>query len=618
MVFFGLLGDLFPGHNPPRKVNPTLEEYVRQSCESLGNHPDDVFQLKVVQLEELLEIRHCVFVMGPPGAGKTQCWKTLAQARNLQGQKTKVVDINPKSVKTEELYGFISMATREWKDGLLSKIMRDLGEIPDEKPKWIILDGDLDANWIESMNSVMDDNKMLTLASNERIPLKPHMRMIFEIRDLRFATPATVSRAGILYISTDDGTQWQSLIQSWLLKIEQEEPVEGKDNVALKEKLAQCFSDYVKPTLRWLAKTVRPIVSLQDMNFVQTLLFLLDGTLTDQIRYSEAADALEKAFVFAMIWAMGSALTVTDDGTDNRKLFSDWWRSEWRSVKLPTQYTIFDYWYDPEANTFELWSKSPFLSADMMEYDSATPMASVTVPTPETCSVTFWMNIMVGMRRPVMLAGPAGTGKTQIVKGMLDKFDPAEMLSTSINFNFYTTSAVLQSTMAIPLVKKTGTNYGPPGQAKLVYFVDDINLPEVDLYDTQSAVALLRQHLEYEHQYDLTKLTVKNIGNTQLVACMNPTAGSFEINPRLQRWFCTFAIGLPETMSLHTIYLTFLTGHLKKFDEDVQGVARDLVRGAVSLHREIMNNFRKTAQNFHYEVKAAFIIYLLCSSHGLL
>ena len=78
------------------------------------------------------------------------------------------------------------------------------------------MDGDLDTNWIESMNSVMDMNKTLTLASNERIPLKPHMKMMFEIRDLRFASLATVSRAGVLYISTDGGEQWRALISSWV------------------------------------------------------------------------------------------------------------------------------------------------------------------------------------------------------------------------------------------------------------------------------------------------------------------------------------------------------------------------------------------------------------------
>ena len=102
----------------------------------------------------------------------------------------------------DEFYGVISLATREWKDGLFTCTMRDLSRIPDTLPKWIILDGDLDTNWIESMNSVMDDNKLLTLASNERIPLLPHMRLIFEIRDLLFASPATVSRNGMLYFSS--------------------------------------------------------------------------------------------------------------------------------------------------------------------------------------------------------------------------------------------------------------------------------------------------------------------------------------------------------------------------------------------------------------------------------
>lgn len=38
----------------------------------------------------------------------------------------------------------------------------------------------------------------------------------------------------------------------------------------------------------------------------------------------------------------------------------------------------------------------------------------ITVPTPETCSVTFWMQLLVKMRKPVMMAGPSGTGKTQV------------------------------------------------------------------------------------------------------------------------------------------------------------------------------------------------------------
>ncbi len=119
----------------------------------------------MVQLSELLEIRHCVFVMGPPGSGKTSTWKMLGKAQDKKGKKTMIVDINPKTVSTKDLYGY-NLPSKEWKDGLLSKMMRSLSEMSDTNPKWILLDGDLDANWIESMNSVMDDNKILTLANN--------------------------------------------------------------------------------------------------------------------------------------------------------------------------------------------------------------------------------------------------------------------------------------------------------------------------------------------------------------------------------------------------------------------------------------------------------------------
>lgn len=82
--------------------------------------------------------------------------------------------------------------------------MRDLANMSGDGPKWIVLDGDIDPMWIESLNTVMDDNKVLTLASNERIPLTPSMRLLFEISHLRTATPATVSRAGILFINPQD------------------------------------------------------------------------------------------------------------------------------------------------------------------------------------------------------------------------------------------------------------------------------------------------------------------------------------------------------------------------------------------------------------------------------
>ena len=108
-----------------------------------------------------------------------------------------------------------------------------------------------------------------------------------------------------------------------------------------------------------------------------------------------------------------------------------------------------------------------------------------------------------------MLIGQAGCGKTQITKGLLNELcDPSkeQYLQQIVNFNFYTDSTLLQNQLEQQLERKAGTRYGPIGKYKMIYFVDDLNMPALDKYNTQTAIALVRQHKDYDHWYDRAKL----------------------------------------------------------------------------------------------------------------
>ncbi|XP_076032504.1 dynein heavy chain at 93AB [Oratosquilla oratoria] len=588
-VFMGLIGDLFPALDVPRKKNTDFEKAVKQAACDLTLQPEDSFVLKVIQLQELLEVRHSVFIIGGAGTGKTQVWRTLFKTFHNMKKRPILSDLNPKAVTTDELFGYINASTREWKDGLFSSLMRDQANMTGDSPKWIVLDGDIDPMWIESLNTLMDDNKILTLASNERISLTPQMRLIFEISSLRTATPATVSRAGIIYLNQQD-LGWNPYVTSWL---------DRREIQSEKVNLMVLFDKYIPTCLEVLRVKFKKITPVPEITHLQMLCQLLECLLTtDNVPAESPKEFYETYFVFACVWAFGSAM-YQDGNVDYRVEFSKWWQQEFKTIKFPGNGTVFDYFIEKETLRFAHWSeKIPNLDLDL-----DIPVQSILVHTAETVRLRYILDLLMARRYPVMLVGNSGCGKTALINEKLSTL-PEDHAVCNVPFNYYTTSELLQRVLEKPLEKKAGRNYAPPGNKRLVYFVDDINMPMVDMYGTVQPHTLMRQHLDYGHWYDRAKHTLKEVSMVQYVAAMNPTAGSFTINPRLQRHFSVLAVSFPHTESLGHIYATLLDQHLRnpvmKFQQAMVKLGKPLVDSALQLHSKVTSTFMPTATKFHY------------------
>nr|XP_020748715.1 dynein heavy chain 11, axonemal isoform X1 [Odocoileus virginianus texanus] len=586
-VFLGLIGDLFPSLDVPRRRAPDFERMVRQSTVELRLQPEESFILKVVQLEELLAVRHSVFVVGNAGTGKSKILRTLNRTYVNMKQKPVWNDLNPKAVTTDELFGFIHHATREWKDGLFSSILREQANLRHDGPKWIVLDGDIDPMWIESLNTVMDDNKVLTLASSERVALTPSMKLLFEIHHLRTATPATVSRAGILYVNPQD-LGWNPYVASW---------IDRRRHQSEKANLTILFDKYVPACLDKLRTSFKTITSIPESSLVQTVCTLLECLLTpENVPSDSPKEVYEVYFVFACIWAFGGTL-LQDQLSGCQAEFSQWWHKEMKAVKFPSQGTIFDYYLDHRSKKFLPWAEK----IPQFTMDPEIPLQRALVHTSETTRLRYFVELLLEKGQPLMLVGNAGVGKTVFVGDVLAGLSEAYIVSR-VPFNYYTTSAALQRILEKPLEKKAGRNYGPEGNKKLVYFIDDMNMPAVDAYGTVQPHTLIRQHIDYGHWYDRQKVMLKEIHSCQYVACMNPTVGSVTISPRLQRHFTVFAVNFPSLDALNTIYSQILRFHFQQqaFGPSVLRTGPTLIQATIAFHQMMAHTFLPTAIKFHY------------------
>ena len=205
-IFLQLLVDIFPDSNPPRQMDTGLIDSVSVACDEAGLWPEPLFVQRILQLDELLDLRRSVFLLGSPGSGKSECWKILKSARNLKPGAGTVdaVVLDPQVLPSDRLFGFVDGAG-EWREGLLPLLLREplvevttivtgsalYGEpaksasaVPAaaaSSTKFVVLDGEVDASWADGVMSLVDDRRMLALASNERVLLGNSVRIIFEV-----------------------------------------------------------------------------------------------------------------------------------------------------------------------------------------------------------------------------------------------------------------------------------------------------------------------------------------------------------------------------------------------------------------------------------------------------
>jgi len=367
-LFDAIVADLFPGMQLPEKDHGALQTELHHCAAASGLQPSLPFLDKCVQLFETLNVRFGVMLVGPAAGGKTAIRQTLRDAvtclRDVHEHPLRAFQhvtstaINPKAVSTGELYGAYSRVTNEWSDGLASSLIRTAAADPSGRAHWVVFDGPVDAGWVESMNTVLDDNCLLCLPNGERVKLNADtMRMLFEVADLAVASPATVSRCGMVYVPAES-TGWRSYVASWVARLPAAlSAVPGETHVispTLLSDLEDMFEAYVDTGLAWVRLAGKEDVPSVDMQLVSSLCLWLQALLRPAggFESGEAYGAPSKValgyiFAFSYVWGLGGNLNVASwDAWDVAV------RKQFHGVANfpPGTGTVFDYCLDPQRN----------------------------------------------------------------------------------------------------------------------------------------------------------------------------------------------------------------------------------------------------------------------------
>ncbi|KPI85651.1 putative dynein heavy chain [Leptomonas seymouri] len=611
-LFLGMLGDLFPGVTPQGEGLEELRAATVDELQAEQLQINEHIITKCLHLWDTLHTRHGVMVVGRTASGKTVTWRTLAGSlKRLKeagvGGPYEVVKewlLNPKSVTMDELYGSYNQATRDWKDGILSDLMRQIcRDATDPSYKWLVFDGPVDTLWIESMNTVLDDNKMLTLNSGERINMNPTVRMLFEVQDLSQASPATVSRCGMVYFSVEDLT-WRPYISTWLqsrrvFEVAMNAP---KPDATLGE-LQSFIENALTRALEFKRAECADLIATTEFNTVRSFTTLLDAlanteaaaVLPGGTRY-QAAQAgenylsqLKMMATFSLVWSVGGSLTA-----DSRRKLDAFVRE--MDSSFPSTETVFEYFPDLSTLRWVGWAEHPEVLKPFTPPEG-TPYYEQIVPTVDTVRYAYMVSQLVRSRMQLVLVGTTGTGKSLIAHKVLHDLPQDAFVTTHLHFSAQTTARNVQEIIEGRMEHTSKKVCNPPGGRRMVCLIEDLNMPAKEIFGAQPPLELLRQWMDNGYWYDRTTRSKRMVNDMQLLCCM--TYGRPDITERLLSKLNVFNVAFPSETVLFNIFSSIL-GHRFAPYADLKGYVDAIVRATIEVYTKVSTDLLPIPSKSHY------------------
>ncbi|SCU69962.1 Cytoplasmic dynein 2 heavy chain (DYNC2H1), putative [Trypanosoma equiperdum] len=612
-LFDSLLRDMFPGRQFVKGSHPEIEGELAKVIEGKGLQLWGPWISKVLQLYETKLVRHGIMVVGPAMCGKTQCYDVMTETLSRTTVPHQQLRMNPKAITAPQMFGRIDVSG-DWHDGVFSSLWRAAVRHAKKRNVWIVCDGPVDAIWIENLNTVLDDNKLLTLANGDRIQMTDTMKCCFEVENLANASPATVSRAGIIFIS-DVILGWKPVLKSRFCATVNEEgqilPVDvvKRCNTLLAEKLLALFlpteGEGGEPSLTERVATFYEkecsIVMKTSIAHLVINAFHLTVALGEEVGDGvPVSDALAlKIFWFSLSWAFGGVLESKD-----RLKFDALVRELYDGLPPSTEGTVFDFSLNCKSGQWEHWDG--FLEKWKYPGDDRLDFATLFIPTADSVRLHFLMNCNFIQHRPALLIGVSGTAKTVTVEKLLLKIKAESETSNfrKLNFSSMTTPQNFYNALEDMTEKRMGSTFGPKNCEQLTVFIDDINMPEINEWGDQITNEIVRQVVESSMVYDLSHAGRRKElrGLVYMAAMSHPSGGKNDIPNRLKRHFSIFNVPLPEESSVQQIFGVIFEGRFcnDNYARSVQDIAKMLTQMSIDFWRAIAKKMLPTPDKFHY------------------